>query len=70
MSTSGTASANPATPTPATIPVPTSKSTAITGTVLLTCQQSTGDFTDASSSNHTISQGATGLVVGTRHTPY
>ena len=70
MSTSGTASANAATPTPATIPVPTSKSTAITGTVLLTCQQSTGDFTDASSSNHTISQGATGLVVGTRHTPY
>ena len=52
------------------ITVPTAKSTAISGTVLLTCQQSTGDFTDASSSNHSISQGATGLVVGTRHQPY
>ena len=53
-----------------TISLPTSKSTAITGTVLLTCQQSTGDFTDASASNHTISQGATGTVLATRHQPY
>ena len=52
------------------IDVPTSKSTAITGTVLLTCQQSTGDFTDASASNHAISQGASGTVLATRHQPY
>ena len=70
MSTSGTVSANSSKPTSSSISVPTSKSTAITGTVLLTCQQSTGDFTDASSSNHTISQGATGLVLATRHQPY
>ena len=48
MSTSGTVSANSSKPTSSSISVPTSKSTAITGTVLLTCQQSTGDFTDAS----------------------
>tara|TARA_B100001559_G_scaffold315467_1_gene317383 strand:+ start:809 stop:4894 length:4086 start_codon:yes stop_codon:yes gene_type:complete len=64
------AAANAATPFVDTITLPTSKSTAITGTVLLTCQQSTGDFTDASASNHAISQGATGTVLATRHQPY
>tara|TARA_R100000742_G_C4279520_1_gene104330 strand:+ start:3366 stop:7517 length:4152 start_codon:yes stop_codon:yes gene_type:complete len=70
LTANGDAAANAATPFVDTIPLPTSKSTAITGTVLLTCQQSTGDFTDASSSNHTISQGATGTVLAKRHQPY
>ena len=48
--------------------VPTSALTAITNTQILTCQNSTGSITDASSNNHTVT--ANGGAIATRYNPF
>ncbi len=48
--------------------VPSSSLTAVTNTQILTCQNSTGSITDASSNSHTIT--ANGDVIATRLTPF